>query len=59
MTFEEFLEEKNLTPENTPGSEHVLLQEAYREGFLEGRMTEKTFQSWKKKLQNLNIRLKK
>ena len=36
MTFEEFVEEKNLTPENTPGSEHALLLEAYREGYIEG-----------------------
>ena len=32
MTFEEFLKENNLTPENTPGSEHALLREAYKAG---------------------------
>lgn len=33
MTFEEFLEEKNLTTENTPGSEYALMKEAYNAGY--------------------------
>lgn len=37
MTFEEFLEEKNLTPENTTGSEHALMQEAYNAGYEDGK----------------------
>lgn len=36
MTFEEFLEEKNLTPENTPVSEQVLMKEAYEAGYKAG-----------------------
>lgn len=37
MTFDEFLENKGMTPENTPGSEHVLACEAYKAGYEEGR----------------------
>lgn len=37
MTFEEFLEENNLTPENTPCSEHALMKEAYIAGYKAGK----------------------
>lgn len=37
MTFDEFLENKGMTPENTPGSEHDLACEAYKAGYEEGR----------------------
>lgn len=37
MTFEEFLKEKNLTPENTPDSEHALMREAYEAGYKAGK----------------------
>lgn len=37
MTFDEFLEKKGMTPENTPNDEHGLAQEAYKAGYEEGR----------------------
>lgn len=37
MTFEEFLENKNMTEENTPNDEHILACEAYKAGYEEGR----------------------
>lgn len=36
MTFEEFLEMTNITPENTPASEHALMKEAYEAGYKAG-----------------------
>lgn len=37
MTFEEFLEMTNITPENTPSSEHALVKEAYEAGYKAGK----------------------
>ena len=33
MTFEKWIEANNITPENTPNSDYVLLQESYNEGY--------------------------